>query len=100
MKVLVACESSGIVREAFAKRGHLAMSCDLLPTEQPGWHSVGDVRQFLNGDWDMMIAFPPCTHLSVAGQWKWADTEEMDAALDFVVELMRSPIPRIAIENP
>jgi site-specific DNA-cytosine methylase len=67
MKVLVACEFSGVVREAFRKRGHEAMSCDLLPTEIPGWHYQGDVLDVLDDDWDLMIAHPPCTHLAVSG---------------------------------
>lgn len=67
MKVLVACEYSGVVRDAFAARGHQAMSCDLLPTEAPGWHHQGDVREVLGRGWDLMVCHPPCTHLSVSG---------------------------------
>ena len=67
MKVLVACEFSGIVREAFTKRGHDAWSCDLLPTEIPGQHTQGDVLEILDDGWDLIIAHPPCTHLAVSG---------------------------------
>ena len=67
MKVLIACEFSGVVREAFAKRGHDAWSCDLLPSDKPGQHIQGDVLEILGDGWDMLIAFPPCTHLAVSG---------------------------------
>lgn len=67
MRVLVACEFSGIVRDAFLRRGHDAVSCDLLPTESPGPHIVGDVLGIIDGGWDLMIAHPPCTHLAVSG---------------------------------
>ena len=104
MRVLVACEFSGIVREAFARRGHEAWSCDLLESEQPTlFHHQGDARDLLNDGWDIMIAFPPCTDLSVIGAAQWrakqADGRQA-AALAFVCELMAAPIPRIAIENP
>lgn len=101
VKVLIACEYSGTVREAFRARGHDAMSCDLLPTERPGPHHQGDVRELLGQGWDMMIAHPPCTHLAVSGaRWFHLKKAEQAMALDFVRELMAAPIARIAIENP
>jgi len=101
MRVLVACEFSGIVREAFARRGHDAVSCDLLDTEMPGRHHRGDVRGILHDGWDLMVAHPPCTHLAVSGaRWFARKRLERAEALDFVQELMDAPIPRIAIENP
>ncbi len=103
MKVLIACEYSGAVRDAFLARGHDAMSCDLLPTDVPGPHYQGDVRDVLTGDWDLMIAHPPCTDLSVSGN-RWRPEKIADgrvgAALDFVRLMMNAPIPRIAVENP
>jgi hypothetical protein len=101
MRVLIACEYSGTVRDAFLARGHDAMSCDLLPTDAPGPHWCGDVRDVLGMGWDLMIAHPPCTHLAVSGA-RWFDKkrEEQAAALDFVRLLMDAPIERIAIENP
>lgn len=103
MRVLVACEYSGVVRDAFASRGHTAMSCDLLPTESPGPHYVGDVRDVLDNGWDLMIAHPPCTDLAVSGARhfpaKQADGRQA-AALDFVRLLLNAPVPRIAVENP
>jgi len=77
MKVLIACEFSGIVREAFRKRGHDAWSCDVLDTEIPGQHIKGDVLEILNDGWDMMIAFPPCTHLAVSGA-RWFETKQVE----------------------
>jgi site-specific DNA-cytosine methylase len=101
MRVLVACEYSGVVREAFAARGHDAWSCDLLPSERGGQHIVGDVRQQLRGGWDLMIAHPPCTHLAVSGaRWFKHKKDEQQAALDFVARLLLAPIARIALENP
>ncbi|MDD4469310.1 MAG: hypothetical protein PHR29_05155 [Acholeplasmataceae bacterium] len=101
MKVLVACEFSGIVREAFAKKGHDVMSCDLLPTEQPGNHYQGDVRDILDEGWDLMIAHPPCTHLAVSGaRWFKNKQVEQKEAIDFFMCLVNAPIERIAIENP
>jgi len=101
MKVLVACEFSGIVRDAFAAKGHDAWSCDLLPTERPGHHIQDNVMLHLKDGFDLLIAHPPCTHLAVSGaRWfkdkKW---EQADALL-FVELLMDAPIYRIAIENP
>jgi site-specific DNA-cytosine methylase len=101
MKVLIACEYSGIVRDAFLSLGHDAMSCDLLPTEQPGPHYEGDVRKILNAKWDLMIAHPPCTHLAVSGaRWFKDKKSEQIEALNFVQELLNAPIPLIALENP
>lgn len=101
MKVLVACEFSGTVREAFRLRGHDAWSCDLLPTDIPGQHIVGDVLALLNGGWDLMIAHPPCTHLAVSGARWWTNKQtEQAEAIDFVMKLANAPIPKIAIENP
>ena len=101
MKVLVACEFSGIVRDAFLRRGHEALSCDLLPTEQPGPHYKGDVRDILGDGWDLMIAHPPCTHLAVSGaRWFKDKQAEQADALEFVRLLLNAPVPRIALENP
>lgn len=98
--MLVACEFSGIVRDAFGARGHDAWSCDLLPTEQPGQHIQGDVLNILTEGWDLMIAHPPCTALCRAADWKYRGSAERTAAVRFVEELWDAPIPRIAIENP
>ena len=101
MKILVACEFSGIVRDAFTKKGHDAVSCDILPTENIGWHIQGDVREVLYDGWDMMIAFPPCTYLAVSGaRWFKDRQEEQKEALDFVRLLLDAPIDKIALENP
>lgn len=101
MRVLVACEYSGRVRDAFTRLGHFAMSCDFLPTESPGLHWEGDVRDVIDDGWDLMIAHPPCTHLAVSGsRWFAAKQVEQAEALEFVRMLMVAPIPRIAIENP
>jgi hypothetical protein len=101
VRVLVACEYSGTVRDAFAARGHDAWSCDLLPTERLGNHIHGDVLQHLHRNWDLMIAHPPCTHLAVSGARWFKDKQiEQAEALDFVHLLMDAPIPRIALENP
>jgi hypothetical protein len=102
MRVLVACEFSGIVRDAFRDRGHFAMSCDLLPTERPGPHHQGDVRDVLDDGWDLMVGHPPCTDLAVSGARWFAEKgpARIDAALDFVRLLLDAPIPRIAVENP
>jgi hypothetical protein len=97
----VACEFSGTVRDAFIERGHDAVSCDLLPSEKPGPHIVGDVREWLNEGWDLMIAHPPCTHLAVSGaRWFKDKLTEQGEALGFVKTLMNAPIDKIAIENP
>ena len=101
MRVLIACEYSGTVRDAFASLGHDAWSCDLLPTERPGQHINGNVLDHLHRNWDLMIAHPPCTHLAVSGaRWFKDKISEQAEALDFVRHLMDAPIPRIAIENP
>lgn len=104
MKVLVGCEFSGVVRDAFIRAGHDAMSCDLLPTEAPGPHYQGDVRDVLDGGFDLAVFHPPCTYLCLSGlHWnnrrpgRRALTAE---ALDFVRLLLNAPIPRIALENP
>ena len=103
MRVLVACEFSGTVRDAFAKLGHDAMSCDLLPTDAPGQHYQGDVRDVIDGCWDLMIAHPPCTHLSVSGAKHFAEKRidgRQQSAISFFMMLAKSDIPMIAIENP
>jgi hypothetical protein len=101
MRVLIACEYSGAVRDAFRAAGHDAMSCDLLPTDAPGPHYQGDVRDVLGDGWDLMIAHPPCTHLAVSGaRWFHLKQAEQAEALDFVRLLLAAPIPRIALENP
>lgn len=101
MHVLIACEFSGITREWFRRLGHDAWSCDLLPTEIPGNHLERDVRLILSDDWDLMIAYPPCTHLCTSGARWFAQKEtEQEEALQFVADLMNAPIARIALENP
>ncbi len=101
MNVLIACEYSGRVRDAFARRGHYAMSCDLLPTESYGNHYQGDVRDVLCDGWDLMIAHPPCTHLAVSGaRWFKDKLQEQEEALEFVRMLMAAPIVSICVENP
>ena len=103
MRILVACESSGVVRDAFISNGHDAYSCDLLPTDVPGPHYQGDVRDILDDGWDLMIAHPPCTHLAVSGaRWfpaKRASGEQQEA-LEFVQLLLKANIHKIALENP
>ena len=118
MNVLVACEYSGIVRSAFAAKGHNAWSCDLLPTDIPGQHIVGDINYWILGapmisalrkdmqadidkPWDLMIAHPPCTHLAVSGaRWFKGKEKEQEEALRFVSRLLNAPIPKICLENP
>ncbi len=101
MRVLVACEFSGVVRDAFKERGHDAWSCDLLPTETPGKHFQQDVLSILEDGWDLLIAHPPCTHLAVSGaRWFKEKQEEQKEALLFVRALLDAPIARIALENP
>jgi site-specific DNA-cytosine methylase len=103
MRVLVACEFSGIVRDAFTARGHEAYSCDLIPSEREGPHLEGDVFEYLRlkNFWDLLIAFPPCTHLAVSGARWFKDKENEQAhALHFVKGLMQADVPRIALENP
>lgn len=101
MRVLVACEYSGRVRDAFIRNGHEAMSCDLLPTDSPGPHYQGNVLDVINDGWDLMIAHPPCTHLAVSGsRWFKDKVKEQAEALDFVRLLLNAPIDKIALENP
>ena len=103
LKVLVACEYSGRVRDAFASMGHFAMSCDLLPSDAPGLHYQGDVTDILDQGWDLMIAHPPCTHLAVSGAKHFAAKREsgvQQEALEFVRLLLNAPVPKIALENP
>jgi len=101
MKILIACEYSGTVREAFSKLGHDAWSCDILETEIPGNHLQCDVREILSNGWDMMIAHPPCTHLAVSGaRWFKYKQKEQAEALEFVRLLLNAPIEKIALENP
>ena len=103
-RLLVACEYSGVVRDAFARRGWFAMSCDLLPTESPGPHHVGDVFEILDQGWDMIVAHPPCTYLCASGM-HWTkrglrDPQKTEDALRFVQALLSAPCDRIALENP
>jgi hypothetical protein len=102
MKVLVACEFSGVVRRAFRERGHDAWSCDLLPSDDPSrFHFTANALGVLDNGWDLMIAHPPCTHLAVSGARWFKDKEKEQAeALEFVRVLLGAPIPRIALENP
>ena len=103
MRVLVACEFSGVVRDAFIKAGHTALSCDLMPTDKPGPHYQGDVMDIIGGGWDLMIAHPPCTHLAVSGARHFAKKRadgRQQQGIDFFMALVRAEIPRYAIENP
>jgi len=108
MRVLVACEFSGIVREAFNKKGHDAWSCDLLPTEIPGNHIQDNVLNILDNGWDLMIAHPPCTYLSVVGAKHLYGGGILNQdryqkgikATDFFTKLLQAPIPKICVENP
>ena len=104
MRVLVACEFSGIVRDAFGNRGHDAWSCDLLPSERPGQHIQGNVLSILNDGWDLMIAHPDCTYLANSGvRWlskEMGRREKMVEACAFFNRLLNAPIPKIAVENP
>lgn len=104
MKVLVACEYSGTVRDAFIRVGHDAVSCDLLPTDRPGPHYQGDVRDIINHGWDLLIAHPPCTYMTNSGV-RWLHVDEsrwakLDEAAEFFNLLLNAPVARIAIENP
>ena len=104
MKVLVACEYSGIVRDAFTAKGHDAWSCDILPTESEGNHIQDDILKHLDNNWDLMIAHPPCTHLAVSGA-RWFSSGHKPISLqleslEFVKKLMNAPINKIAVENP
>ena len=101
MKVLIACEYSGAVRNAFIAQGHDAISCDILPTDAPVPHYQGDVRDILEDGFDLMVAHPPCTHLAVSGARWFKDKQvEQAEALDFVRLLLAAPIDKIALENP
>jgi hypothetical protein len=101
MRVLIACEESGRVRDEFAKLGHYAMSCDLLPSRTKGLHYQGNVLDILDKGWDLMIAFPPCTHLASSGARHFHKKKKVQAeALVFVKKLMNAPVPMICIENP
>jgi hypothetical protein len=101
MKILIACEFSGIVRDAFIRKGHQAISCDFLPTDKPGPHYQGDVLNILDQNWDMMIAHPPCTHLAVSGaRWFKNKQKEQKEAIKFFMSLINADIPRISVENP
>jgi hypothetical protein len=103
VRVLVACEFSGVVRDAFIARGHDAMSCDFHETERPGPHYRGDVRDVWDACWDLMIAHPDCTHLAVSGA-RHFDQKRLDGrqakGIAFFMQLTRTPVPRWAIENP
>ena len=116
MKVLVACEFSGVVRDAFIARGHDAMSCDLLPTDIPGPHFQGDVIEILDDRWDLLIAHPPCTYLTCSAEWAYKDVQTKrikpgtligaerrkarEEAVDFFMRFANAPIKKICIENP
>ena len=104
LRVLVACEFSGVVRDAFRARGFDAWSCDLLPTDaDPQWHIQGDVLKRLKDGWDLMIAHPPCNHLAISGARYFAEKRadgRQQAALEFVNKLLDAPIKHIALENP
>lgn len=101
VRVLVACEFSGVVRDAFRIRGHDAISCDLRPSRKHGPHIIGDVLDVLDQGWDMMVAFPPCDHLSKVGARWWPEKrEQQQAAIAFFMALYDAPVPRVAVENP
>jgi len=105
MQILVACEESQVVTNEFRKLGHEAYSCDILPCSggHPEWHLQQDVTPLLNIEWDMLLAFPPCTHLAVSGA-AWFEEKRKDGrqqqAIDFFMLFAKAPISRIAIENP
>jgi len=104
VRVLVACEFSGIVRDAFLEAGHDAVSCDLLPSESAGPHHQGDVREILDEEWDLMVAHPPCTYLANSGvRWLYEKEDRWQDLIEgavFFRDLLRAPIPRVAVENP
>lgn len=103
MKVLVACEFSGTVRDAFAKLGHDAWSCDLEPSDAPGNHYQGDMFDIINDGWDLMIAHPPCTHLAVSGARHFAKKQadgRQQQGIDFFMRVINAKIPMMAVENP
>jgi hypothetical protein len=101
MRILIGCEFSGVVRDAFIKKGHDVVSCDLLDSEKPGPHIKGDVLKILDKGWDMAIFHPPCTHLAASGaRWFKDKKKEQEEALNFVRLLLAAPIEKIALENP
>lgn len=100
MKILVACEWSGKVRDSFLAKGHTAVSCDLIPSARPGPHIQGDVVPLLKEKWDMLIAFPPCTALCVSGNGTYAGTKEREEAIEFFRLFLDAPIEKICVENP
>ena len=101
MKIIIACEYSGYVRDAFKERGHDAWSCDILPSEKPGKHIQGDVILLLEDEWDMLIGFPPCTHLASSGaRWFSEKANQQREAIEFFRKLHDSDINKIALENP
>ena len=103
MRILVACEYSGVVRDAFIAAGHDAMSCDLLPTDVDGPHYQGDVMDVIGDGWDLMIAHPPCTHLAVSGAKHFAAKRadgRQQQGIDFFMMLANADIPKICVENP
>ena len=101
MNVLIACEFSGIIQNAFREKRHHAVSIDLLPTEKSSNHIEGDVRDYLLCNWDMMIAHPPCTHLAVSGaRWFKDKQQEQKEAIAFFMELVNAPFPKVCVENP
>ena len=101
MRVLIACEFSGIVRDAFIAKGHEAVSCDLLPSEKGEPHFQLDVMNIINLPWDLMIAHPPCTHTAVSGARWWKDkTYAQNDAIEFFVQLYNADIPKICVEHP
>jgi hypothetical protein len=101
VRALIGCEYSGRIRDALIRRGHDAMSCDLLPSETPGPHIQGDVLEVLGDGWDLAVFHPPCTHLAVSGaRYFYRKQKEQAEALEFVRRLLAAPIPRIALENP
>ena len=103
MKVLIACEFSGIVRDAFIAQGHDAMSCDLLPTERPGPHYQGDVFDVINDGWDLMVAHPPCTYLTYAANRYWnkpGRQESRQNAFEFFMAMINAPVEKLCVENP
>lgn len=101
MRVLIACEFSGIVRDAFKDKGHEAWSCDLLSTEKEGKHIQGDVLKWIDKSWDLMIACPPCTHLAVSGaRWFKDKQEEQKEAIEFFMALINASVEQICVENP
>jgi len=101
MKILVACEFSGIVRDAFIQKGHDVISCDLLPSEKQGPHYCGDIFNILYYGYDLLIAHPPCTHLAVSGaRWFKDKKKEQEEAIEFVKRLLSAPIEKIMLENP